>query len=569
MIGRLISMCIVLLLIGCSAGRFINIETSEQIVSEPVSEMLLLHVQHLRQTPVNELYNACQEAEGQYQGYALHVIQLVCVYQLLPHDAGDRVSLIKKYNDAVEPFVRLALNGTNSEPYNFILDYVLPTLDGEPIQSIVIAADVIPKDPFMKTHTTSRIGISVVGSRKNNHTPQDKWYPAEGVFRPITVTANVTQSYDTNLLVIQLEFHVMSEPKQINFANTTYPLTYDLATPYLMLTESAEIDDFELTGLFFADGVEDKLGIYAIEALSSQKKPILMIHGLNSSPLIWRRLSWALYSNPEIAERYQIWHAFYPSGPPPFFNAKRLRAQLDELKSEIFPDHAIPPMWLIGHSMGGIISRTFVVDSHDALWNKTFTVPPEQLGIPDRELEQLRAIFYLEAKQHVEGAVFIDTPHKGSQDAEGWIGILTSSFIELPTSMRKLFGSIWQDNRERFLTEDMRPFMTATGPDSVSVLSPKHPLLIELSKLTPVVPAYSVIGNRHPERCSAQSGCMTFTDGVVSYQSAHLPTALDELIVLSRHDSYQSPQAIEFIIQKLRDVVMGPAIPVLDISDAQ
>ena len=81
MAGRLISMCIVLLLIGCSTGRFVNVATSKQIVSEPISEMLLLDVQHLQQVSAVELNTACQAAERRHQGYALHVIELVSSYQ--------------------------------------------------------------------------------------------------------------------------------------------------------------------------------------------------------------------------------------------------------------------------------------------------------------------------------------------------------------------------------------------------------------------------------------------------------------------------------------------------------
>nr|WP_306288376.1 hypothetical protein [Pseudoalteromonas sp. WY3] len=56
-----------------------------------------------------------------------------------------------------------------------------------------------------------------------------------------------------------------------------------------------------------------------------------MIHGLNSDPLIWRYLTMAILNDAVLSQRYQIWHVYYPSGPPPFFNAMRVRHLLSEL----------------------------------------------------------------------------------------------------------------------------------------------------------------------------------------------------------------------------------------------
>jgi hypothetical protein len=369
------------------------------------------------------------------------------------------------------------------------------------------------------------------------------------------VTAKTQKSDTSSVLRVHLQFHLMELPRKISFGNLSHQLTYDLATPLLMLTEAGKIDSYELTGLFRSQDVEKKLGLYALERLSSEKKPILMIHGLNSSPLIWRRLSWAIYSDPELSAQYQIWHAFYPSGPPPFFNAMRLRMLFNDLLDEVFPADErseTPFVWLIGHSMGGIISRTFVVDSENKLWDKAFNVRSEQLGIPALELAEIEDIFKFSTQPTIEGVVFIDTPHKGSNQATGFIARLVSAVITLPKSMSRSIRSLWKAEGNNYVTPEMRPFVLASGPDSVRTLSPKNPLLMELSQLPPTVKSLSIIGSNRLADCSTFTLCPDLTDGVVPYASAHLPSATRELIVQSKHNSYQSGEAIALILEELK-----------------
>jgi pimeloyl-ACP methyl ester carboxylesterase len=279
-----------------------------------------------------------------------------------------------------------------------------------------------------------------------------------------------------------------------------------------------------------------------------------MIHGLNSSPLIWRRLSWAIFSNPQLSARYQVWHAFYPSGPPPFFNAMRLRKHTDDLLQHISPDLqavAANNMILVGHSMGGIISKTFVQNSGTALWDTTFYRPAAELLVDADTRQTLQDIFIFAAKPYVKAVVFIDTPHRGAATADGWIGRLASAMITLPKAVKNVFGNMWLALTKDDIKPAMRGYMRGFGPNSVDVLSPKHPLVQQLTLLPLQVPVYSVIGNNNAGRCADIASCPGLNDSVVPYSSAHLPQAQAEYVVASQHNSYQSPQAIEFILKVL------------------
>jgi triacylglycerol esterase/lipase EstA (alpha/beta hydrolase family) len=73
----------------------------------------------------------------------------------------------------------------------------------------------------------------------------------------------------------------------------------------------------------------------------------------------------ALYDDPDIRRRYQFWVYSYPSGYPYPYAAALFRKQLDAM-NKAYPGHK--KIVLVGHSMGGIISRVMITDVGDKLW---------------------------------------------------------------------------------------------------------------------------------------------------------------------------------------------------------
>ena len=82
-----------------------------------------------------------------------------------------------------------------------------------------------------------------------------------------------------------------------------------------------------------------------------------------------------LRGDPVIRKHYQFWFYSYPSGYPYPYSAAILRHELDAVEKR-FPGRK--PMVVVGHSMGGCISRLLITDSGDQLWMKIFGKPPDQ-----------------------------------------------------------------------------------------------------------------------------------------------------------------------------------------------
>lgn len=169
------------------------------------------------------------------------------------------------------------------------------------------------------------------------------------------------------------------------------------------------------------------------------------------------------------------------------------------------------------------------------------------MPVDDATRQTLQDIFIFNARPYVKAAIFIDTPHRGADTADGWIGRLASALITLPKAIKKVFGNMWLALTRDDIKPAMRTYMAGGGPNSVDVLSPRHPLTQALNELPFSVPVYSVIGNANLGRCTVLKNCELQNDTVVPYSSAHLAQAQKELVVQSAHNSYQSEQAIDFI----------------------
>lgn len=88
---------------------------------------------------------------------------------------------------------------------------------------------------------------------------------------------------------------------------------------------------------------------------------IVFIHGLASSPEAWVSLTNDIMGDQELRDHYQVWQIFYSTNMPIFES----RYQIYTLLTQTFQNIEInnPPVQhavLIGHSMGGVISRLLV-----------------------------------------------------------------------------------------------------------------------------------------------------------------------------------------------------------------
>jgi pimeloyl-ACP methyl ester carboxylesterase len=259
-----------------------------------------------------------------------------------------------------------------------------------------------------------------------------------------------------------------------------------------------------------------------LQPYDANKIPVLMIHGLQDTGATWAPLINELRNDPEINRRYQFWVYSYPSGYPFPYSAELLREELDRV-DKAFPKHK--KLVLIGHSMGGLLSRLIVTDSTLRFWDAFFGKPPVQVPMDSADRQLYERVLIFKHRAEVNRVIFISTPHRGSAIASNWIGRIGSALVELPPALKKLHA-----------------------PTSIDTLSPNDRFVRILNTL-PIAdhtPYYSIIGDR------GRGDTPHSSDGVVPYWSSHLDGAQSERIVPSGHSAHENKQGMEEVDRILR-----------------
>ncbi len=287
--------------------------------------------------------------------------------------------------------------------------------------------------------------------------------------------------------------------------------------------------------------------IYLLDPYDPNKIPILMVHGLQSTPVAFATLVNTLRSDPEIRAKYQIWQFYYASGTPVLANGAELRDSLAETAHTLDPkdrDAATKRIVVLGHSMGGVISHTLVSSSQGRVWASVFRVPPAQLKGDPEAVRELVHVLYFRRNPRVARVIFMAAPHRGSPMANSFVGMLGNSLTRVPPLPERGLSLLARANPNAMRPE-AAAFFEGGRFSAVRTLSPRSTALIAVSELPIEVPYHSVIGQLHPGPKERGS------DGVVPYWSSHLPGAQSELIVRSGHGVIDNPDAIREVIRVL------------------
>jgi len=272
-------------------------------------------------------------------------------------------------------------------------------------------------------------------------------------------------------------------------------------------------------------------GLLLTQPYDPNRIPVIFVHGLLSSKYIWRKTALALLQDPEIWRHYQFWAFSYPTGNPISFSALRLREDLAFAQQRFGLKNGVV---LIGHSMGGLLSRMQVTNSGRTIWNEVFGATAQELYMQVPNDSRLKRALIFKANPTVKEVIFIGTPHRGSRLAVGGIGAIAIWLIRLPSD---LLHEIPEAVADVFNFREKRPVV----PTSIQGLSPNSPLLHALDRLPILAVHHSIIGDR------GRGDTPNSSDGVVPYWSSHLASARSEKIVPTGHDVMDDPQAVEEI----------------------
>jgi len=363
--------------------------------------------------------------------------------------------------------------------------------------------------------------------------------PPEGHFVPATAILSFDPASCPVLSLV--------DPRRfdaIRVGGRSIALAGDFTASYARLLDRA---DLQMEGRLavLEPFTAERQGLFLLEDYDPGRTPLVMVHGLGSSPMAWRELTNTVFGVPELRRRFQVWHYYYPTGTPYLWAGKEFRETLGAVLSELSAggdDVSNRDMVLVGHSMGGMLAKTAVSNSGYRLWDLVFAVPPGSLRVSDEDREMLRGLFVFERLPYVTRAVLVMSPHRGSEVAKSWFAGLGNTFIRFPTRFSGLFRRVVDGDPEG-VRPAFRELFGRGGPSSVQALRSDYPLLPTLAQvpIDPAVQVHSIIGN-------VGDG----SDGVVSSESAYLDGAASTEIVPVGHQELEDPKVTEAIVRVLQ-----------------
>lgn len=399
-------------------------------------------------------------------------------------------------------------------------------------------------------HQREGVGAPLLALRENKHRERiENYYPPEVIARPLTAVLEADRPRG-QVQKVRIQLLCPMTYDMVLHNGRRQPLAADFSMPWAaalaragQLRQSAILD-------MLTPSPKRHPQLFLMEPYNPKKEPLIMIHGLLSTPLAWAKMSNDLWADNTIRNRYQVWHYLYNTSAPALYSARILRTQLKDLRKMLDPEGNDPAMQrttLLVHSMGGLIAKGLVVNPGDAFWNAAFKVPPESLQLSEEDRKVLEEAFEWQPDRSIRRIIFVCTPHRGSAFADNILGRAGSWITRPPTPFREFFKRVSATNPGVFT-----PAYEALGRgrlDSVSALSPRQPTLKILADLPfpPTVQTHSIIGNRGRKGPVEKS-----SDGIVPYTSSHLPGAASELLVPTRHGAFRHPAAIAEILRILR-----------------
>ena len=357
-----------------------------------------------------------------------------------------------------------------------------------------------------------------------------------------TITAVPKSANSTEQILSTSEFHLkLYDPykyEKIKVASKEYALAANFSAPYGLWLAENNLGRLAYLTLIDRDDSLSMPHLYMLEPYNPNKKILVLVHGLASSPEAWIRMTNDIMGDPVLRENFQVWQVFYSTNMPILESRFQINALVQQGFAQVANNAAAKKdAVLVGHSMGGVIARLMVSNadiSQDA-FKLVQNTRIEQFK--DKPLFQAR--LQMQPIPNFSRAIFLATPHRGTEYANRWHTKLARKIIRVPGAFLGAFADTLQGEigLKEFVKE-LGHDLIQNGPSDLSENSKFNALTKNIQPYTGFK-FHSIIGNTvdttEPQLMS---------DGIVSYESAYLQGAVSNKVIKGGHSIQETPEAV-------------------------
>lgn len=327
--------------------------------------------------------------------------------------------------------------------------------------------------------------------------------------------------------------------EKVEIAGKPYSLAANFSAPYGLWLAENNLGAAAYLTLIDRDQHLAMPHLYMLEPYNPNKKIIVLVHGLASSPEAWIAVTNDIMGDAILREHYQVWQIFYSTNMPILESRFQIYALLKQAFGSLNPkDAAAQGAVLIGHSMGGIISRLLVSDADISKQALELMNNRQQTRLRKHPVigERLK----MKPIENFDRAIFLAAPHRGTDYADRWFTLAARKIIKIPatflTTLADTLTSYDVDLKDfvKTLTNDV----IQNGPSDLSKKSKFMELTASISPEKGLV-FHSIMGN-----ITKSDDPNVITDGIVPYKSAHLDGAVSEKIFTGGHSIQETPEAV-------------------------
>ena len=394
----------------------------------------------------------------------------------------------------------------------------------------VVPASSLQFDGLRNVYRRDGIGAELVAVWS---LPRDESVSVEIAYHPTTVLLSFDGASDQELLQTsraRLDIYDPYQQRAVRIQGEEVALAGNFTGAYGLWLARSKFNAEALRTLFGRREALDHAEVLMMQPYDPTRLTVVLIHGLGASPDSWVNVANEILGDERLRNRYQIWQVFYPSNLPVAISQREVRQALEQTFARVDPgqvNDASHHIVLVGHSMGGIISRLLVSTGSERIWEERYQAPA---GSERRQsLARLEPYLDFRPLPGVDCAVFLATPHAGTPYAHHWLGRRIASLIHLPATL------VANVDRDADAIEGELPEvaqMLRRHPNAINLLDSSDPFFEIIGKLdiAPGVTYHQIIA-RKDSRVPVEDS----DDGYVPYRSAYLPGAASTLVVESGH----------------------------------